>query len=253
MIGMRIGRWAALAGVTLLLAAGPAWAKKVRYEGGPRAPEDTTFATATVVDEPVVRARGPAVPPTNFQVVALVARTAFGRAMASCPVDSGTRVLVAPSESHPLNFMAEQAVLQGLSRRGVTALVRRTLIPDDSLATVGGASGEPVLEYQLASARITYLRLRGWLPGRVKIERQGLVEGTLTLRDPHTSAILWTQPASYNLVDAFPRGRLALVEDARFGELKGTVPGRTVDKAVEPIVVVGIVAGLIALFFQNRP
>lgn len=250
---MTIGRWVALAASVALLAAGPAWAKKVRYDGGPRAPEDTTFATATVVPEPVVRTRGPAVPPTNFQVIGLVARTAFGRAMASCPADSGTRVLLAPSESHPLNFMAEQAVLQALSRRGVTALVRRTLIPDDSLASVGEASGEPVLEYQLATARITYLRLRGWLPGRVKIERQGLVEGTLTLRDPRTSAVLWTEAASFNLVDAFPRNRLALVEDARFTDLKSAAPGRTVDKWIEPVIVVGIVSGLIALFFQNRP
>lgn len=251
---MRIGR--RVAGVAigvLLLAAAPAWGKKVRYDGGPAAPADTTFATATVVSEPVVRSRGPSVPPTNFQVIALVARTAYGRAMATCPADSGTRLLVAPSESHPLNFMAEQAVVQALSNRGITALVRRTLIPDDSLATAGGASGEPVLEYQLATARVTYLRLRGWLPGRVKIERQGLVEGTVTLRDPNTSAILWTQEASFNLVDAFPRSRLQLVEDARFGELKAAVPGRTVDKLVEPIVVVVIVAGLIALFFQNRP
>lgn len=250
---MRIGRGVAVVAAALLLAAAPAWAKKVRYDGGPRAPEDTTFATATVVDEPVVRARGPAVPPTNFQVIALVARTAFGRAMESLPADSGDRVLVAPSESHPLNFMAEQAVLQALSRRGATALVRRTLIPDDSLAAIGRAGGEPVLEYQLATARVTYLRLRGWLPGRVKIERQGLVEGTLTLRDPNTSTILWTREASFNLVDAFPRGRLSLVEDARYSELKSAVPGRTVDKAIEPIIVVGIVAGLVALFFQNRP
>jgi len=75
----------------------------------------------------------------------------------------------------------------------------------------------------------------------------------LTLRDPNTSAILWTREASYNLVDAFPRGRLGMVEDARFTELKAAIPTRTVDKAIEPIVVVGIVAGLIALFFQNRP
>ena len=30
-------------------------------------------------------------------------------------------------------------------------------------------------------------------------------------------------------------------------------PARSVDKALEPVVVIAIVAGLVALFFQNRP
>ena len=37
------------------------------------------------------------------------------------------------------------------------------------------------------------------------------------------------------------------------GELKGAVPDRNFEKAFEPVIVVGVVAGLVALFFQNRP
>ena len=83
------------------------------------------------------------------------------------------------------------------------------------------------MEYQLASARVTYLRLRGWLPGRVKIERQALVEGAITMRDPATSTILWTGDATHNLVDAVPRNQLGRVEDARYTDLKSEVPSRT--------------------------
>ena len=97
------------------------------------------------------------------------------------------------------------------------------------------------------------MRLRGWLPGRVKIERQALVEGGLTLRDPHTGRVLWVGDAKYSLLDAFPRGQLPLVEDERFSDLKSPVPQRNADKAFEPVVVVAVVAGLVALFFQNRP
>jgi hypothetical protein len=237
----------AIAGVT------PAAAEKFQYDSGPRAPADTMLSVAEATLEPVVRARGPRVPLTNLQIVTLVANTAFDRGLQTAPIDSGAHVMVAPGESHPLNFVVEHAMLRHLARRGVTATVRRGVIPDDSLMTVAGNPGDPLLEYQLGSARITYLRLRGWLPGRVKIERQALVEGKLVLRDPSTSRVLWTGDATHNLVDAFPRGQIALVEDQRFGELKATVPGRTVDKVVEPVIVVAIVAGLIALFFQNRP
>jgi hypothetical protein len=245
-------RTPALALALVGLLANAAAAKKYRYDSGPPAPSDTTFSVATADYEPITRARGPKVPLTNFQVIQQVARTAYGRALASCPVDSGGHLVLAPSEGHPLNFMVEHAVLQALAGRAVSVSVRRSVIPDDSLASVA-PGGDPVLEYQLASARITYLRLVGWLPGRVKIERQGLVEGTLTLRDPRTASILWTQSASFNLVDQFPRNQLPLVEDPRFSELKSDTPGRSIDKVVEPIIVIAIVTGLVLLFFQNRP
>jgi hypothetical protein len=245
--------WLTLALLGALLAAGSAEAKKIRYASGPKPAVDTVLSVAESQLEPIVRARGPRVALTNLQLVTTVANVSFQRALATAPLDSGGHVVLAPAESHPLNFVVEHAILRSLARRGVTATVRRSILPDDSLAAVGGNPGDPVLEYQLASARVTYLRLRGWLPGRVKIERQALVEGALTMRDAATSTVLWTGDATHNLVDAFARGQLPLVEDARYTDLKAEVPGRSAGKALEPIVVVAIVGGLIALFFQNRP
>jgi hypothetical protein len=249
---MRAGLAVAL--VALLLLGSSAQAKKFRYASGPQPATDTTFTTAQTDIEPIVRRRGPRVPATNLQVVSLVATTAFERALKSAPLDSGSHVVLAPAEGHPLNFVIEHALLRELSNRGVTATVRRTVLPEDSLAVYAPA-GDPLLEYQLATARVSYLRLVGWLPfsGRVKIERQALVEGTISLRDPRTANVLWTQNASYNLLDAFPRDRVKLVEDDRYSDLKSAVPTRNVDKVFEPVIVAGVVAGLVALFFQNRP
>jgi hypothetical protein len=243
----------ALAGIlsSSLWIGGPAEAKKIRYASGPSPKVDTVLSVAEPSLEPIVRARGPRVPLTNLQLVTRVANVSFQQALEGAPLKSGSQVLLAPAESHPLNFVVEHAILRELGKRGVKATVRRSIIPDDSLAAVAGNPGDPVLEYQLASARITYLRLRGWL--RVKIERQALVEGGATLRDPNTSVVLWTGDAAHNLVDAFPRGQVPLVEDARYTDLKGEVPTRGSGKFVEPVVVVAIVGGLIALFFQNRP
>jgi hypothetical protein len=249
---MRAGLAAALVG--LLVLGSPAEAKKFKYAAGPKPGVDTTFTTAEAEITPIVRPRGPRVPATNLQVVSLVANTAFERALRTAPLDTGAHVVLAPAESHPLNFVVEQAILRELSRRGVTATVRRTVLPDDSLMAASPL-GDPLLEYQLATARVSYLRLVGWLPfsGRVKIEREALVEGALTMRDPRTANVLWTSGASYNLVDAFPSDRVSLVEDERHSDLKGTVPTRNVGKVFEPVVVVAVVAGLVALFFQNRP
>jgi hypothetical protein len=250
---MRAGFAVTLAALLLLLGS-PAEAKKFKYASGPKPSTDTTYTSAESGIEPIVRSRGPRVPATNLQVLSLVANTAFSRALRTAPLDTGAHVVLAPAESHPLNFVVEHAVLRELSRRGVTATVRRSIVPDDSL-TVYAASGDPLLEYQLATARVAYLRLVGWLPfsGRVKIERQALVEGALTMRDPRSANVLWSSDASYNLVDAFPKDRVSLVEDERYSDLKGPVPARNVDKVFEPIIVVAVVAGLVALFFQNRP
>jgi hypothetical protein len=242
-----------LALLGLLLAAGSAEAKKVRYASGPQPKVDTVLSVAEPQLEPIVRARGPRVALTNLQMVTTVANVSFQRALATAPLEKGQHVVLAPAESHPLNFVVEHAILRTLGQRGVTATVRRTILPDDSLSAIAGNPGHPVLEYQLASARVTYLRLRGWLPGRVKIERQALVEGALTMRDPATSTVLWAGDATHNLVDAFARNQLPLVEDERYTDLKSPVPTRSVGKALEPIVVVAIVGGLVALFFQNRP
>jgi hypothetical protein len=249
---MRLGLAVAL--IALVVVSSAAEARKFKYAAGPKPGVDTTFASAATEISPIVRQRGPRVPATNLQVVSLVANTAFEQALRSAPFDSGGHVVLAPAGSHPLNFVLEQALLRGLSRRGVTATVRRTVLADDSL-TAYSPGGDPLLEYQLATARVTYLRLVGWLPfsGRVKIERQALVEGALTLRDPRSANVLWSSGASYNLVDAFPKDRVSLVEDDRYGDLKGVVPTRNVDRVFEPIVVVAVVSGLVALFFQNRP
>jgi len=247
-------RWClGLALLGALASAGPAEAKKIRYASGPKPAVDTVLSVAEPELEPIVRARGPRVPLTNLQLVTRVANMSFQKALASAPLDSGSHVVLAPAESHPLNFVVEHSILRVLGKRGVTAMVRRSILPDDSLAVVAGNPGDPILEYQLASARVTYLRLRGWIWGRVKIERQALVEGGVTLRDPNTSIVLWSGDATHNLVDAFPRGQVSLVEDERYAELKSGVPTRSAGKALEPAVVVAIVGGLIALFFQNRP
>jgi hypothetical protein len=231
----------------------PASAKKFRYAAGPKPPADTSLSVAEVSVEPIVRARGPRVPPTNLQLLGIVANTAFDRALASAPLDSGSRVIVAPTATNALGFVVEHAILKHLGKRHVAVTVRRIPLPEDSTLAQVASSAEPVLEYVIGATRVTYLRLVGWLPGRVRIERQGQVEGQLVIRDPATLRVLWTGDASYNLLDSFPRGQLSLVEDPRNPDLKSTVPDRNVDKLVEPVIVVAIVAGLVALFFQNRP
>ena len=160
---------------------------------------------------------------------------------------------LAPTRDHPLDFVLEDALVDDLTGRGIQVTVRRTPGPDDSVAAGYAMTGDPILEYTVGSVRTSYLRLVGFLPGRVKIERQTLVQGTLGLRDPASSRVLWTGRMAQSFVDRFPRSQVSLVEDARYTDLKDAVPDRNVDKIFEPVLVVAVVGGLVALFFQNRP
>jgi hypothetical protein len=243
------------AAVLLALVAGApaAEAKKFRYASGPKPPEDSTLAVANTYLEPVVRSRGPRVPYTNLQLTQFVSDTAVARTLATAVVDSGTHAVLAPAHDHPLNFVLEHSLLKALSLRGVDVTVRRDPIPDDSLRSLFGRPGDPVVEYTLGSARVTYLRYVGILPGRVKVERQALVTGSIALRDPNSSRVLWTGDLAQNFVDRFHRNQVPLVEEERYPDLRSVLPARNVDKVLEPVIVVAVVAGLVALFFQNRP
>ncbi len=251
---MRTRMWTAVLFVAAVaIGAARAEAKEFRYASGPKAPDDTVLTVADPYLDPIVRSRGPRVPYTNLQIIEFVADRAAEEAMTRSPLDTGMHVTVAPAREHPMNFVLEQSLIRSLTRRGIEVTVRRSPIPDDSLRTLSQPAPDPVLEYTLGSAKVTYLRLVGYLPGRVRIERQALMQGGLALRDPTTSRVLWTQNLGQNLIDRFSRGEVSLVEDGRFPELQSPVPGRNVDKVIEPIVVVAVVGGLVALFFQNRP
>ena len=251
---MRLSQWTVPGALLLLWSLAPvAEAKKFRYASGPKPPADSTLSVANSYLEPVIRSRGPRVPYTNLQLTQFVADTAVARALASAVVDSGTHAVLAPARDHPLNFVLEHAMLKALSRRGVDVTVRRSPIPDDSLKTLFGRPGDPVVEYTLGSARVTYLRFVGMLPGRVKIERQALVTGSITMRDPNSARVLWTGDLGQNFVDRFARSQVQLVEEERYPELKSEIPERNADKVLEPVLVVAVVGGLVALFFQNRP
>lgn len=239
--------------LALCALASTVHAKTFRYANGPKPPADSALAVANNYFEPVVAARGPRVPYTNLQLTQFVADTAVARAFASAVIEAGASAVVAPARDNPLNFVLEHAILKALAQRGVNVTVRRSVVPDDSLRRLYGAGGDPVVEYNLGTAKVTYLRYVGFLPGRVKIERQSLVTGTITMRDPNTSRLLWTGDLGYNFVDRFNRGQVALVEEERYPDLKAELPQRNIEKVFEPVLVLAVVGGLVVLFFANRP
>jgi len=124
----------------------------------------------------------------------------------------------------------------------------------------GGGAGAPdeldlpLLVINVDEARVDYPRLfRSGLFGGLHVERRAIARLSAELRRPGSRAVYWVGAADTSLADHVMRSEVTLLEDATHPETKGTVPSQSWQKVVEPVLVVGLVVGLISLFYTNRP
>jgi hypothetical protein len=144
---------------------------------------------------------------------------------------------------------------------------RAASAPRTEVFDAGGASGPqpeasrpplaadlPLLTVRVEEARVDYPRLyRTGLFGGLHVERRALGRVSARLLRPGSRAVYWVGEADTSLADHVPRSYVRILEDASRAETKGTVPAQTWQRVVEPVLVVGLIAGLISLFYTNRP
>jgi len=112
----------------------------------------------------------------------------------------------------------------------------------------------PLLTYQVEEARVDYPRLfRTGLFGGLHVERRALSRLSAQLLRPHSRAVYWVGAADTSVADHVARSEITLLEDASRPETRGTVPQQSWQKVIEPVLVVALVAGLVSLFYTNRP
>jgi hypothetical protein len=129
--------------------------------------------------------------------------------------------------------------------------------PGTGTAPDGGPPDEldlPLLVVTVDEARVDYPRLfRSGLFGGLHVERRAIASLSAELRRPHTRAVYWVGEADTSLANHVLRSEVTLLEDASHPETHGTVPSQSWQKVIEPVLVVGLVVGLISLFYTNRP
>lgn len=111
--------------------------------------------------------------------------------------------------------------------------------------------GTAQLQLQVDGSGVSYVRRLGKFPvGTKGYERLSAMRAAATLLDPTTGEVFWTRAASRSLTDIVPKGDLAYAASGS-GKLNPPVPkGGT--RWLEPLIVVGVVAGLVVLFYSNR-
>lgn len=127
-------------------------------------------------------------------------------------------------------------------------LAASSILSNEALATL------PVLTYRVAEARVDYVRVfRGGLFGAERIERRATARLSLKLSGPGSDAVRWSTAADSSIGDVVLRGESSALEDRQRPETRPVAPPSGLKKIVEPALVVVLIAGLVSLFYQNRP
>ncbi len=117
-----------------------------------------------------------------------------------------------------------------------------------------GAGNLPVVAFRVAEARVDYVReYHGGLFGAVRVERRATARLGLRLTNPGSDAVSWSASADTSFGDVVLRSDLGAVEDRQRPETRPVAPSSGLGKIVEPVLVVVLIAGLVSLFYQNRP
>jgi hypothetical protein len=127
-----------------------------------------------------------------------------------------------------------------------------TLISDSVIVKEYGARGYR-LEYQTLDFGLSYPKIyRSYFIGGRKVKRRANLRLVAKVLDPMDDSILWVGEASRSYEDRFPYGKISQVEEGVFEFNKPPRPANNWGNIVEPVVVSGIVVGLIYLFFSNQ-
>ena len=116
----------------------------------------------------------------------------------------------------------------------------------------GGGSQAIELHARVDAATVAYLRRIRSFPFGVKgYERLVTMRASATMQDPRTGQVHWARSASGSLTDMVPKRDLAYVSGASEA-WDPPLPRGSGFRLLEPLIVVGVVAGLVVLFYSNR-
>jgi hypothetical protein len=116
------------------------------------------------------------------------------------------------------------------------------------------ASGPEPLELhaRVDAEGVTYVRRIRSFPFGVKgYERLVTMRASVTMQDPRTGRVAGAKSASASLTDVVRKRDLAYVSGGSIG-WDPPLPQGTGLRVLEPLLVVGVVAGLVVLFYSNR-
>jgi hypothetical protein len=192
-------------------------------------------------------------PPTHGMALDSVAAMAASDLLTGVSIPAGRPVvLVSPAPGDTLGLLTQRLVER---LRGEGTVVRLTApgtdVRDSAYVHSAGDAGPLRLNVAVDGAGVTYTRRVGKFPfGTKGYERLAAMRATATLIDPGNGEVFWTKSSARSATDLVRKGDV-LYAASGSGRLNPAIPhGGT--RWLEPMIVVGVVAGLVVLFYSNR-
>lgn len=196
-------------------------------------------------------------PPTHSMVLDSVAAVVASDLLKDAPIPAGRAVvLLSPAPGDTLSLLTQRLVGELRERRVPVRLAgpgaALTEDPDTASVPPGETGGHPLrLNLQVDGSGVSYVRRIGSFPfGTKGYERLAAMRASATLIDPHSGEVFWARTSTHSATDVVPKGDVTYAASGS-GRLNPPVPkGGT--HWLEPLIVVGVVAGLVVLFYSNR-
>ncbi len=155
------------------------------------------------------------------------------------------RVRLMPAASDEAHQFLEGVFTDVLRERGVVPSLGGAGAPSDSAVVQ--------LRYRANVFELAYTDVyRAHLVGGRRVRRHAAVEVRASLVDPRDGTVLWTGRAERSRDDVVPASELARVQAGAFAFARPPMPSSGWGHYAEPVIVSGIVVGLVYLFFSNQ-
>ncbi len=193
------------------------------------------------------------IPTSNINVLSDLTRSVIAAALDKMDIPSGAEVSIKQIDSHAANWLVQSVFLEELTGRGHTVRTTATMPAGGGgmVAHVDEVESYDVA-YRIVSCETAYPRVwREWLIGTKKVERRSSVDIYFQLCGV-SKAIVWAGSEERERRDIVPGSRLDGLRTPGQAFASPEVAQGGWDKVIEPVVVAGIVGGLIYLFYTSK-
>ncbi len=185
-------------------------------------------------------------PPTNIDRMRELSRSVADELVRFDGVAAPQSVRLVPAASDEPHQFLDAILADALRARGVVPHVA-------DVAAGDGAPAALELRYRAIVFDLAYTDVyRAHLVGGRRVRRHAAVEVSAQLVDPTDGTVVWTGDARRSVDDVVPASELARVQAGAFAFARPEMPSSGWGRYAEPVIVSGIVVGLVYLFFSNQ-
>jgi hypothetical protein len=200
-----------------------------------------------------------ALPRTHGAMLDSVAGMVARDLLQGSPIPAGRAVrLATPVAGDTLGYLA-QRVVEHLRASGTEVRLLSTRataeagMGEDPPAKARADSTDLDLRLEVRSAGVAYVRALRKFPFGIRgYERLASMQVGATLVDCSNREVVWARSSSARAMDVVRRGDLSYAQSGSGGLNPGLPRAGGGTRLLEPLIVVGVVTGLVVLFYSNR-